>query len=185
MAAGVVTGVTALMVEANAAVSGGSRPKLTPNAVKAALQYTAFPVSTNLGVSADMLTVGAGAVNAVGAIESAAGFDTSRPVGERWITTPLIRTTVVGGEMLAWSESVLWDYAVVSGDVLETNEPAWGSSVVWGSTVVWGNAVIWSNAVVWGNAAVWSSSVVWGSDATSGATDGTSFVWGSLYDIQE
>ena len=108
MAAGVVTGVTALMVEANAAASGDSRPKLTPNAVKAALQYTAFAVGTNEGISADMLTVGAGAVNAVGAIESAAGFDTSQPVGERWITSPLIRTTVIGGEMLAWSESVLW-----------------------------------------------------------------------------
>jgi serine protease AprX len=184
MATGVVTGVAALMVEANAAASGGSRPKLTPNALKAALQYTAFAVGTNEGVSADMLTVGAGAINAVGAIETAAGVDTSQPVGERWITTRLVRNTVIGGETLAWSESVLWDYAVASGDVLETNQPAWASSVVWGSNVVWTNAVVWGNALVWGNTAVWSSSVVWGSNATSG-TDGTSVVWGSLYEIQE
>ena len=38
MAAGVVSGVAALMIEANAAISGGSRLRLTPNAIKAALR---------------------------------------------------------------------------------------------------------------------------------------------------
>ena len=56
MAAPVVSGVVALMIEAN--------PGLTPNAVKAIVQYTA---ETRAGV--DYLTQGAGFLNARGAVE--------------------------------------------------------------------------------------------------------------------
>jgi serine protease AprX len=182
MAAGVVTGVAALMLEASAATHGG-HAALTPNAIKAALQYTAFAVGTNAGIPADMLTVGAGAINATGAIGWATGVDTSQPVGERWATTNLVRTTVLAGETFAWSTSLLWGPLVVSGDVIETNQPAWASAVVWGNTTTWGNAVVWGNSVVWGNTAVWSNAVVWGNHEL-GVTDDNAVVWGNLYQAQ-
>ena len=58
MAAPVVAGTVALMLQAN--------PQLTPNAVKAMLQYTA-----EVDAHADPLTQGAGFLNAKGAVELA------------------------------------------------------------------------------------------------------------------
>ena len=65
MAAPVVSGTVALMMQAN--------PSLTPNMVKAILQYTAQP---NEGYNA--LTQGAGFLNAEGAVELARFFKTAR-----------------------------------------------------------------------------------------------------------
>ncbi len=69
MAAPVVTGVVALMLQAN--------PNLTPNGVKAILQYTAekYP-------GYDSLTQGAGFLNAVGAVRLARFYATAQP-GDR------------------------------------------------------------------------------------------------------
>ncbi len=61
MAAPVVAGTVALMLEAN--------PKLTPNAVKAILQYTA-----QLKSNTSMLVQGAGMLNARGAVRLAKFF---------------------------------------------------------------------------------------------------------------
>ena len=61
MASPVVAGTVALMLQAN--------PSLTPNAVKAILQYTSHPLS---GVN--YLTQGAGVVNAYGAVKLARYF---------------------------------------------------------------------------------------------------------------
>src|SRR5262249_2634692 len=66
MAAPVVAGTVALMLQAN--------PSLTPNAVKAILQYTA---QTYPGY--DALTEGAGFLNAVGAVRLARFYATARP----------------------------------------------------------------------------------------------------------
>ena len=61
MAAGVVSGTLALVIEANRAAFAGA-PPLTPNAAKA-LQFTALKVHDELGAEYDALTQGAGSVN--------------------------------------------------------------------------------------------------------------------------
>ena len=66
MAAPVVAGTVALMLEAN--------PSLTPNAVKAILQYTAQEYPNH-----DALTQGAGFLNAVGAVRLARFYASAHP----------------------------------------------------------------------------------------------------------
>ena len=80
MAAGVASGVVALVLEAN---RHGGAPPLTPNAVKAILQYTATSLTTN---NPDALTQGAGEINAAGAVALAGQIDTTAPLGGWWLT---------------------------------------------------------------------------------------------------
>jgi serine protease AprX len=79
MAAGVVSGTAALIVEANRAAFPSA--PLAPNAVKGILQYTALPVRDEQGNPYDFLTQGAGSVNPAGAIEVASRIDPSAPLG--------------------------------------------------------------------------------------------------------
>jgi serine protease AprX len=173
MAAPVVSGVVAAMLDANRTKHPGA--PLTPNAVKAILQYTALPLANE-----DTLTQGAGALNAAGAIALAAAIDPSRPVGSGWLATGVNAWTTIGDQTLAWSQRVVWGDRVIWGNQILTNDPAWGLRVVWGDRVIWGNRVVWGNSTVWdGNAAVWGSRVVWG-DALIGETYGSRVVWGDL-----
>ena len=82
MAAPVVSGTVALMLQAN--------PKLTPNLVKAILQFTAEAHDQY-----NYLTQGAGFVNSRGAVTLAKSFKDARP-GSRY---PLSRS---------WSQHILW-----------------------------------------------------------------------------
>ena len=76
MAAGVVSGVVALMLEANQSLMGPRR--LTSNAVKAALEFSAIPVFDDAGAAYDNLTQGAGEVNGQGAVQLARAIDPPR-----------------------------------------------------------------------------------------------------------
>jgi serine protease AprX len=71
MAAAVTSGVVALVLEANETAVNGSQAALTPNAVKAVLQYTALTMRDASGVVYDRMTQGAGALNADGALQLA------------------------------------------------------------------------------------------------------------------
>ena len=64
MAAAVTSGVVALVLEANADAFYRDHSALTPNAIKAILQYTALPMRDASGVAYDYMTQGAGALNA-------------------------------------------------------------------------------------------------------------------------
>jgi subtilisin family serine protease len=64
MAAGVASGMVALALEANAVGQHGGSA-LPPNAIKAALQYSATEIQ-----GFDALSKGAGAINPAGAVES-------------------------------------------------------------------------------------------------------------------
>ena len=100
----VVSGTIALMLQAN--------PTLTPNAVKAILQYTAQPYP-----GYDALTEGAGFLNAKGAIELARFFAapwTDRPTDAGW------------GRQLVWGNRRVW------GGVLTPDANAWLSDIQWG-----------------------------------------------------
>jgi serine protease AprX len=173
MAAPVVAGAVALMLEAN--------PSLTPNLVKAILQFTAqeYP-------GYDALTQGAGFLNARGAVRLAEYFRLARP-GSAYPS------------MADWSRQIFWGNRRVRGGVLTPGGTAWNSDVVWGGTatatganIVWGENcldascenIVWGNNVVWGNSD--DSNIVWGNSDDGnivwGNTDDDNIVWGNSDD---
>jgi serine protease AprX len=177
MAAPVVSGSIALMMQAN--------PKLTPNLVKAILQYTAqrYP-----GYGA--LRQGAGFLNTLGAVRLAK-FYVSPRIGDR---VPV---------QSVWSRQIIWGSHRLSGGFILPGSNAWANNIVWGSAktfatdgdnivwgtmagdnIVWGTAmdgdnIVWGTAdgdnIVWGTAA--GDNIVWGT-----AMDGDNIVWGTAMD---
>ena len=195
MSAPVVSGTVALMLQAN--------PGLSPNAVKAILQFTAqeYP-------QWDPLTEGAGFLNAQGAVELARAFADS--------TTPALSASM-------WSRRLIWGNQMYEGGQLTPWANAWSSGVDWGAPQTpSGNAMSfgiicsancgapngWSNwttqsasqNIVWGascggadcavpwlaanvNATDDGDTVVWGTDdgdtVVWGTDDGDTVVWGT------
>jgi len=172
----VVTGTVALMLQAN--------PALTPNAVKAILQYTAEIYS-----GYDALTEGAGFLNALGAVQLARSFAGS--------DVPVY----YGGPQ--WSRQVIWGNQRLTGGYLTANVNAWATDVDWGAArrgldpIVWGLAFV-PQTYTWGpwgtgcsdvmcSSVTWgpnSSNVVWGAtcggadcDSSTAWTGGTLMVW--------
>jgi serine protease AprX len=174
MSAPVVSGTVALMLQAN--------PSLTPNAVKAILQYTAEVRSQY-----DPLTQGAGFLNAKGAIELARHF-----------ASP---STVAYPDSAGWSAHLIWGNSLVTGGRLYSWANAWGSDVTWGASTANGSTVMWglrctsadclSTSGPWRITQTAWQNVVWGSvcggtDCTSAWTieivstdDGETVVWGT------
>jgi len=70
MAAAVASGTVALLLEANRSAHPNA-PALTPNAVKAILQYSSLRIRDAAGVDYDDLSQGAGSLNAAGALDLA------------------------------------------------------------------------------------------------------------------
>jgi len=193
-ASAVVAGVAAQMLQAN--------PRLTPNLMKAVLEYTAQEYR-----GYDPLEQGAGFLNALGAVRLARFYATARP-GQRVPVEPIWSKHFIwgnhelsGGLMLpaanAWTLGVLWGVPRVNGGV--------GDNIVWGTscgssecgdTIVWGTSagdnIVWGTAdgdnIVWGTAGtgdniVWGTStggdnIVWGTDC-GGADCGDNIVWGT------
>ena len=170
MAAPVVAGTVALMLEAN--------PNLTPNLVKAMLQFTA---EAKVGI--DYLSQGGGFLNAKGAVDLARYFANAKP-GERY---PYDR---------AWARKINWGNRRLSKGALTPAGNAWALSTVWGSAydvegdnVVWGTGcdddscrnVVWGtflddeDNVVWGTVDAQGDHVVWGT-----FDDGDDVVWGTF-----
>jgi serine protease AprX len=164
MAAPVVAGSVALMLEAN--------PSLTPNLVKAILQFTS-QVYNNY----DYLTQGAGFLNTLGAVKLSRYFAT----GDQGDHYP---------SMKAWSRHIFWGNRRVSGGVLTPGGTAWAANIVWGNAltpggqnIVWGencdtaacDNIVWGNNVVWGNFD--DDNIVWGN---WGNTDDDNIVWGNF-----
>jgi subtilisin family serine protease len=169
MAAPVVTGTIALMLQAN--------PALTPNAVKAILQYTA---EVNRGY--DPLTQGGGFLNAAGAVELARAFAAG--------------AAIAGSTQASWSRTVIWGNQLTRTSSLPNDADQWASSVMWGAAagsltgndprnVVWGRRCGGSDCrEAWTLAAAHDESVVWGTNADESVVWGTttqdeSVVWGT------
>jgi serine protease AprX len=167
MATPVVTGTVALMLQAN--------PNLTPNAVKAIIEYSAQQYS-----GYDRLTQGAGFLNAKGAVELArhlaASDDTEYP------------------SSADWSTQIVWGNRLVQGGRLGADQNAWWTSTTWGARVSPdGEEITWGSEfsdtgqnVVWGSQCggadcetVWSGI---GSGVVIGADDGDTVVWGTSDD---
>jgi serine protease AprX len=119
MAAPVVAGAIALMLEAN--------PALTPNAVKAILEYTA---EARQGYN--HLTQGAGFLNARGAVELARAFAGTTLAPE------------LSNDPVRWSRHIIWGNRLLSGGMLGARANAWTLGVTWGDArTPAGDAVAW------------------------------------------
>jgi len=173
MSAPVVSGTVALMIQAN--------PSLTPNQVKALLQYTA-----EIHADHDSLTEGAGFLNARGAV------DLARYFGGGMSVYPSSST---------WGRRVIWGNKLVAGGRLLPGTNAWPRSVLWGSSTSTNGEPIELGMTCAADGcdadgdATWTlaafRNVVWGpmcggSDCSSswsvdlfGATDGDTVVWGT------
>jgi serine protease AprX len=192
----VVTGTVALMLQSN--------PALTPNAVKAALQFTAQPYA-----GYDPLTQGVGFLNSQGAVELA-----------HFLASP--STTTYPGDTI-WSRQLFWGNHGVTGGRLTADANAWQSGTLWGAVksasgqpVAWGvtcsancdvDPSAWaswgvscadltcsnpdwgtgSQDIVWGSqcggadcptGTPWSRAV-WGTTVVWGTTEGDTVVWGT------
>jgi serine protease AprX len=155
MAAPVVAGTVALMLQAN--------PALTPNAVKAILEYTA-----QIYPQYDPLTEGAGFLNAKGAVDLARFF--AAPIGAYPSSSD-------------WSTQIIWGNRAVAGGELMPDMNGWSNSIVWGATSTRSGAPAAWGAICTGDdctdAASWTTwdttagyeNVVWGS--TCGGADCT------------
>jgi hypothetical protein len=167
MAAPVVTGTVALMLQAH--------PNLTPNAVKAIIEYSAQQYA-----GYDRLTQGAGFLNAKGAVELAQTFaasnDTEYP------------------STADWSTQIVWGNRLIQGGQLAADGNAWWTSTTWGASVMPdGEQITWGSAfsdtgqnVVWGSQCggadcetTWS---VFDSGVVIGTDDGDTVVWGTSDD---
>ena len=177
MATPVVSGTVALMLQAN--------PNLTPNLIKAILQYTAqvYP-----GYSP--LREGAGFLNTYGAVRLARFYATAR-TGDRMPSSTI------------WSKQIIWGNHRLKGGYLKPTANAWASNIVWGSfktsidtgdNIVWGTLAADLDNIVWGTSLlgdniVWGTSllddnIVWGTVLADNIVWGTSvlddnIVWGT------
>jgi serine protease AprX len=182
MAAPVVSGTVALMLQAN--------PNLTPNLIKAILQYTA-----EIYPGYDPLEEGAGFLNSLGAVRLAKFYAAAHSAGDPVPVEPIWGRQVfwgnhrlVSGFMLptanAWNNGVRWGAAKTLGDT--------GDNIVWGTTcasgacgdnIVWGTDAAGDN-IVWGTAAV-GDNIVWGTVSAGDnivwgtAAEGDNIVWGT------
>jgi serine protease AprX len=184
MAAPVVAGTVALMLQAN--------PGLTPNAVKAILQYTAQDREGEA-----LLAQGAGLLNALGAIRMASFFGSPQD-------GPPLPVDLIEDEAVKWSRHILWGNHRIHGGLPLPGSNAWSLGVTWGAdtapageALVWGvktdDNIVWSTGdddnIVWstgdGGNIVWSTgggdNIVWstgGDDNIVWSTgDGGNIVW--------
>lgn len=171
MAAPMVTGTIALMMQAN--------PGLTPNLAKAIVEYTAQDYGY------DPLTQGAGFLNTFGAVQLAA-----------YLAHPANGSLYPSNS--AWSKSIIWGNQKLTQGVIKPAGNAYGLNIEWGTTptlslnIVWGtdcadsecDNIVWGtdsildgDNIVWGTSAGEGDNIVWGT-----SLDGDNIVWGTSLD---
>ncbi len=117
MATAVVSGTAALLLQAN--------PALTPNAVKAIIEYTA-----QIYPGYDALTEGSGFLNAYGAAELARILGSPSDASEPSTATD-------------WSRQIIWGNQRMAGGQLIASADAWDIGVTWGQARSAGQNVLW------------------------------------------
>ncbi|MEO6238719.1 MAG: S8 family peptidase [Vicinamibacterales bacterium] len=170
MAAPIVAGTVALMLEAN--------PKLTPNLVKAIIEYTAQTYNY------DVLTQGAGFLNTKGAVDLA-----------KYLKSPTVGSRYPSNR--GWSRQIIWGNRRLAKGVIKPTGSAWALNTVWGAAadgegdnIVWGTVcgsdlcdnIVWGTAtdldgdnIVWGTVDRQGDNIVWGT--ADGESD--NIVWGT------
>jgi hypothetical protein len=207
MAAAVATGVAALVIEANRLDEGLGKP-LTPNTLKAILQYTAIALADDDASTPAVLEQGTGGINAAGAVTLARAIEPSTLNGQWWLESTFATSTIYDNTLYTWANQIVWGDHIVWGDSIFWSLSSWDEHIVWGDNVtwyesehiVWGDAFdalslvlesfhSWSNHIVWGDNLVWGDSehIVWGDWSDEhivwGDWDDEHIVWGdSLID---
>ncbi len=174
MAAPQVAGAAVLMLQAN--------PRLTPNLVKAILQYTARADN-----SYGALQEGAGFLDVQAAVRLSRFYAQNR-VGSRM---PVERS---------WSQKIIWGNQAITGGYINPLANAWATNIVWGTAlantenIVWGTAtdaenIVWGTLcgngncsnIVWGTADSSGANIVWGTadNIVWGTTTADNIVWGT------
>jgi serine protease AprX len=162
MAAPVVSGTVALMLEAN--------PKLTPNLIKAILQYTA-----EADPNYSPLREGAGFLNSLGAVRLAK-FYADGEVGSKMPVQDI------------WSQQIFWGNHLITGGYINPNANAWANNIVWGTATTrlsGGDNIVWGtncargdcDNIVWGTRDAKGDNIVWGTGCGRGGCD--NIVWGT------
>jgi serine protease AprX len=139
MAAAVTSGVVALVVEASSAHVGD--PPLTPNSVKAIVEYTAIPISR-----ADFLTAGAGQINAAGAVALASRINTDAKLGDWWLTSGIDPFSTIGNQSYRWAQEIIWGATELGGDLVYRNLMIWSRNIIWGTNIIRGT----NTSIAWG-----------------------------------
>ena len=145
MAAPVVAGAAALLLQAN--------PTLSPDTVKARLMISADKWADPTG-KADPCTYGAGYLNIPAALASNA-------VATQAALSPALTEDGAGNVFLD------------SSKIVSASHVIWGTSVsdlhvIWGTSAITGGSLLSASHVIWG-ASVWSDHVIWG--ASTDAVD--------------
>src|SRR5262245_10858747 len=174
MAAGVTSGVVALMIEAHKSAFTWNFRKLSPNTIKAILEYSATTlIDPATSQPYDLLTQGAGEVNVKGATDLAKIIDPSDLLGTFWASYQPNPGSVLGGAYITWSPQIVWGSHIVWGNSLYYHELGWETSSLWGvldyTHIVWGN--VDPQHIVWGNVAVWGEHIE-GAHALVATVDG-------------
>ena len=182
MAAGVASGVVALVLQSNSS--------LTPNALKAVLEYSSVAVSDEVGAVANPLVGGAGAINSTGAVALARSISARAALGQKWLSGFLIPYSYINYEVIPWQQRIMWGNHIARGTgIIDEQRPAWALNVVWGEAlegddnIVWGNLFGGDDNVVWGNNFDLGDNIVWGNNVVWGNSfdDGDNVVWGNLF----
>jgi len=185
MATGVVSGLVAVMLDANRAGAEqrwqdyqnslkknqrdpfpGS-PPLTANAVKGLLEYSATPLRSASGDRYGVLEQGAGLVNGIGAATLAYNIDTTRRPGQYWLTRDTAPSTDFGAVAEPWSQMVIWGTGLLRGtSVVDLRQNAWEDNIVWGTgafaSIVSGMFAADEDNIVWGTLSLDEDNIVWG-----------------------
>ena len=160
MATPIVSGTVALMLDRN--------PNLTPDQIKIRLMKTAsksYPSYSSATSSSgnyyslqnDIFAVGAGYVNAYGAVAS-----NELPTGTS--LSPIAVRDTSGNVNLqadsssAWANTSTWGTSIVWGPGLQGDSLVWGSSIVWGTSTDSGYSIVWGTTIVWGTSTPFSES---------------------------
>jgi serine protease AprX len=197
MAAPLVSGTAALMLEAN--------PRLSAGTIRAILEFTAQHVP-----NASVLSQGAGQVNALGAVRLSRLIKPRVGVGGIWLKSQRgvpQSYDMLFGEPVSWAKNIVWGDGVLLGDSAYLHLAAWNDNIVWGQdldNIVWGQCdggdctnIVWGQCdgdgcdnIVWGQGAdniVWGQgldNIVWGQCQTTSCDnivwgqDGDNIVWG-------
>ena len=189
MAAAVTTGLSALVLQASRVANAGG-PALSANALKAVLQFTALPLRDGDGHPYDGLTQGAGEINVHGALTMALAINTDMPVGSQWLRVYPAPLTVIGGQIVGWSQAFIWDDNLVWGtDALWYHAAQWDDNLVWGTArdgdnLVWGTSAEMDN-LVWGTAITWAEDLVWRDRVIGLMQDDGGILWGTTEGLTE
>jgi serine protease AprX len=144
MATPQVAGAVALMLEAN--------PALTPNLVKAILQYTAQSHS-----DLNALEQGTGFLDVLSAVRLSMFYAKNKPGSHMPVRD-------------SWSQSLIWGTHMISGGYINPQANAWAITTTWGADLLNGD-----DNIVWGTSCGDCDNIVWGTNDA----DGDNIVWGT------